>query len=255
MLPYMEQKKDELFKYDFENFSFPAHFHSGLEILYVTSGEIELTVGSSVFPVQKDFLALIFPGLVHSYSSPASFNNGKIIIIGQRLLSEYSTEFSDFYPKNPVLDFFHPDCLTAFLALCELIHSEERTQKAYASVFAARVLPSLTLFPRSNPDDKLLYSLIRYMERHFTENISLSDVADALYTSKYNVSRAFSGSVKMNFNDYLNALRVNRALHLLKTTSSSISQIAMDCGFSSIRTFNRAFKKQTGHTPGKMRGR
>lgn len=84
-------------------------------------------------------------------------------------------------------------------------------------------------------------------------DITLSSVADALHISRYYASHLFS-ELEVGFNEYINSLRITGACERLKNTKLSISEIAYEVGFGSIRTFNRAFLKVSGMTPRQYRG-
>ena len=53
----------------------------------------------------------------------------------------------------------------------------------------------------------------------------------------------------MTFSMYLNHIRVNKAIDLIQNTDLSMTEIAMNCGFETIRNFNRVFKEIMGCTP------
>ena len=75
------------------------------------------------------------------------------------------------------------------------------------------------------------------MASHFTqEDISLTKMAQDLGYSPYALSRVFSGTFHTNFNQYLNDLRLNLALNLLENSEESITELAMESGFASMRT-------------------
>ena len=81
--------------------------------------------------------------------------------------------------------------------------------------------------------------------------LSLSQLAIALRSNKNNVSKAINYSGK-NFNDFINELRVNEIIFQLKKgrhKERTLLSIALDSGFNSKATFNRAFKKTTGFSP------
>ncbi len=252
MLPFMEQKNTDLFLYSYRNFSFPAHFHDGLEIIYALGGTVTLNVEGENYPVAQGKLGVVLPGQIHSYDAPPqTANEGRIILLGQRLLGEYYPDLSGRSLEEPVftLEELHPHCKSAVETLVMSGGEDVRLQKAYASLFLCRFLPSARLTDTGHGGDPLLYSLVRYMGDHFRENIGLGDVAAALYVSKYHLSRLFSQSLKMNFNSYLNSLRVNAAIGLMDSADLAITKIAYEVGFGNVRTFNRAFLKETGVTP------
>ncbi len=252
MLPFLEHKDTDLFLYSYKNFSFPSHFHSGLELICAAEGSITLTVGGSDWEVPQNGLGVVLPGQIHSYRTPAeTANSGGIILLGQRLLGEYDGEFSGKSLKKPVfrLKDLHPHCAVAIETLLRSGGESLRLQKAYARLFLCRFLPEADFAAGGGQDDPLLYSLVKYMSDHYRESISLGQAAEALYVNKYHLSRLFSGAMKMNFNDYLNSLRINAAVQLLDSTDLPVTKIAYEVGFGNVRTFNRAFLKQVGAPP------
>ena len=77
--------------------------------------------------------------------------------------------------------------------------------------------------------------------------------AKDLGVSKYVLSRLFSKTFHRNFNQYLNDARLNYACHRLENTSDSITNICLDSGFESQRTFNRVFKERYKISPSDYR--
>ena len=72
--------------------------------------------------------------------------------------------------------------------------------------------------------------------------------------SPFQLSRLCNQKIGMGFNAYLNFLRITTAKRLLLYTNQSVAQIAKDCGFETVRTFNRAFREITGgQTPSSYR--
>ena len=88
-------------------------------------------------------------------------------------------------------------------------------------------------------------------ERLFLDaNLSLQKIAQLLKVSTVKVSQTLNEYRNTNFNDFINAYRITAAKQMIETQSDfTFEAIAMDCGFNSKSTFNRAFKKQTSTTP------
>jgi AraC-like DNA-binding protein len=87
------------------------------------------------------------------------------------------------------------------------------------------------------------------------EDISLPKLSELLGEPLHDVSRAINQEIGLNFNDMVNQYRIRDARQFLQTESreDKILCVALDCGFKSIATFNRAFKKYTGTTPSEFR--
>lgn len=83
-------------------------------------------------------------------------------------------------------------------------------------------------------------------------NLILGDLADLLNTNRSVISKVINQEFKVNFNDFVNERRVEAVREKLKKgehNTNTLLGIALDCGFNSKTTFNRAFKKHTGLTP------
>ena len=83
-------------------------------------------------------------------------------------------------------------------------------------------------------------------------NLTLTDLANLLKTNRNIISKVINQEFKVNFNDFVNEKRAAAVIEKLKHgehTNNTLLAIALDCGFNSKTTFNRAFKKHTGATP------
>lgn len=97
--------------------------------------------------------------------------------------------------------------------------------------------------------------LLRYMQTnkpYLEAELSLSDLAKQLKTNTSVLSKVINDGTGRNFNDFINAYRVQEVIIKLKAgeqQTQTLLGIAYDCGFNSKATFNRAFKKVTTKTP------
>lgn len=92
------------------------------------------------------------------------------------------------------------------------------------------------------------YRIAEYINNHFVEDINVSSIADALCIGRGTVSDIFSKYAEVSINSYINSLRINHSNKLLES-GSNISNAAFESGFSSLRTFNYAYKREMGVTP------
>jgi AraC-like DNA-binding protein len=96
---------------------------------------------------------------------------------------------------------------------------------------------------------------MRYLFRHFREDVTLAELAEKSGYSPNYFSHLFHESCGIRFVDFLTQLRLNYARTMLLTSSLPVSQIAQVSGFSSQSNFFRAFRKQTGLSPLEYRAR
>ena len=95
----------------------------------------------------------------------------------------------------------------------------------------------------------------QYLDGHFTEDISLTELAQKVQMSPSSLSRYFKQTYGENLSSYLISLRLERASRQLVDTTERIADIARSCGFNNLSNFNRMFKTNKGLTPKDFRAR
>lgn len=100
---------------------------------------------------------------------------------------------------------------------------------------------------------RYIEDLLLFVREHCYSELTLKMLADHVGLTESYCSKYFKQNVGSSFLDYVTTRRVSHAQRLLKYTDYSITEIIEMSGFSSIQTFNRVFKKQTGMTPTEYR--
>lgn len=95
--------------------------------------------------------------------------------------------------------------------------------------------------------------LVKYMNKNFSEQITLHGSARMLNMSESHLSRIFVKNTGFGFAEYLHILRMEHGKLLLETTEKAVQQVASDCGFNDSNYFSTAFKKETGYSPKQYR--
>jgi AraC-like DNA-binding protein len=93
----------------------------------------------------------------------------------------------------------------------------------------------------------------QYIHQHYAEPLSLSLIADYVYTNPSYLSRIFKEQTGIALSGYLNQVRITNVKQLLVDTDELVVDIAISCGFNYISHFNRVFKELTGVTPKQYR--
>ncbi|MCD8053874.1 MAG: AraC family transcriptional regulator [Lachnospiraceae bacterium] len=93
-----------------------------------------------------------------------------------------------------------------------------------------------------------------YIADHYSDgNLSLNEVSEAIGISAPYLSGVFNEINRGSFSSYLKNYRITQARNFLEQTTHSVAEIGYKCGFNSAQSFSRAFKKETGFSPGKYR--
>lgn len=237
--------------YHVNNYTFTPHLHNQIEIVYVVSGSCSMTINETTYTAAAGNFILIFPYEIHSFYQPLDCE-----LIVQTFNPDYSPvliPFLDKYiPATHILESIPSDCLQAILKAEEYFISQADPQiiRAYVSLFMSFLYQKIYFIPISegNQND-IIYTLLIYINQHFSEHLSLEILAHELNVSKYYISRIFTKKLKISFPDYLNSLRLEYAIELLINSDSPIYNIAFECGFDCERTFYRVFKKHMNMTP------
>ena len=108
-----------------------------------------------------------------------------------------------------------------------------------------------TELPRHSRRIRYLKQVLTYLEQHYTEPITLEDMAQAAHMSPKYFCRFFRQMTRRTPIDYLNYYRVECASQELSTTEKSVTEVALDCGFNDVSYFIKIFRRHKGVSPGK----
>ena len=92
-----------------------------------------------------------------------------------------------------------------------------------------------------------------YIRENYFKPISLGEISKIAKMSPYSFSRYFKKNCGAGFVEYLNRVRTNKALYLLRETEYQVHDIAIECGFAGISNFNKQFRKTEGVSPSDYR--
>ena len=104
--------------------------------------------------------------------------------------------------------------------------------------------------------NRKLDACINNKKPHLQPGLTLADLAKMLSISPHNLSQLLNETRNMSFFNFINDLRVEEAMNMLKSPDGKnllIAAVAMDSGFSSLSSFNKAFKTKTGMRPKEFR--
>ena len=101
---------------------------------------------------------------------------------------------------------------------------------------------------------QLQQGILQWLEENFSRpELNVAMVADHFGISKKYVSQFLKDQTGKSYNEYLEELRLNHAMNLLRTSDLSITEIAINCGFSTQNTFYKAFRRRFELSPSAVR--
>lgn len=226
------------------NFNFPHHMHQCFEFIISLEGKMTVFVGTTKYEISKGEGVLIFPNQMHSLAS--SENKHMLCIFSPKLVAAY---YSRYAKSLPLSNKFCPpqSLIDTFLTLNE---NTSFLQKKGVLYLLCDAFDSHAKYIDGNQENKdLLQKILEFIEANYKEDCSLEDLSNSLGYSYVYLSRYFKKMVGMSFNSYVNIYRLNYACYLLNNSNENILNIAIECGYKSIRSFNRNFKNHFGISP------
>lgn len=243
-----------------------VHWHDFYELVYVCDGTATHLLNGSGHPLHPGSMVLLTPADFHEFEStsrqPLTCYN---VVVNPSVVER---ELEDLLPYGVswapgVLD----DGATAEPDFRRLWHESSGGQLAAAPVMTALLRCILVEVARlragagdgdgetndagAAPDD--VRRAIRYVERHFREPITLSEVAAEARLSPNYLSERFRQVTGTPFQAYLQQLRLRFARSLLASTRLGVTEICHAAGFNSPSHFGRAYRRRYGETPSAAR--
>lgn len=252
--------------------SFPTHWHNFMELMVPLGDDYQITVGSNEYHLNKNQFAIIPPRTLHSVVRAKNcptliiqFSNqllpqlhdfilNRQLFCGQTILD--SSEFT-FYDEKPleillkIKDSFYGEGLFRELSMYESLLHFFILVGNYNNRIRNELTASRT--PQQRAYDQKFDSIALYLREHYTSSLSLEEVASFAGFSKYHFSRIFRDHFQMNFPEYITSLRISKSMELLEDPDLSVMDVASLSGFSSLVSFNRAFKLLNQCTPSQFR--
>lgn len=236
------------------NINFIHHLHKEYEAVFVLDGELTFFLGDKEYRLQGGDFALSPVNSIHGYKSENS--TCYIMVFSPSYVPQVNSILKHKQFSEPVIDSHK---LSGEIPA--IVHSlyDGKTKSRFVvkgllyQLFGELMAINLLVDVDPSLHDDLLKQAIEMITENYHENFSLDAIAEHLNISKYYLSRIFNKKLNCSIPDYCNWLKIEDAKHLLNNSESSILDISLNCGFDSLRTFNRVFKKITQKTPGEYR--
>lgn len=226
-----------------------SHTHPKAQILYTLSGTLHIQSGEENFFVPEKHVAWIPANMEHDLSTN---NRQASLVIFYPSFCDGKQDFS-VYACNGII----AENIRFLASQGSMIRKEQNPDLYHYALCFFRLLPSMSpnrgirLRTVIRPNDDRLGPVLNYMRAHACEELRIEQVAHEFGFSVRNLSRLLNRS-GIRFSNYLNTLRITRAIEMFADRNRTIQETAFETGFSTPGNFNRVFKQVTGTTPGEF---
>lgn len=269
----LQWPRDNIFLYTYahELYNYRYHWHdSDYEIDIVLKGRAEFCRGQKTFLLEEDDIIFTNPGIWHASFSREENSKALVLRFSDKVFrnllkpeerfnfyipaSDASTRQDSIYRKiryyaakllqsaSQSGSFQNLDSRAAFEMLLSTVcsHEDKEVVRSY------------------DPNERNMETvkrLLRYIDDHFAEKLSLEDLANYTQYNRTYVSTLFKNTIGINFHEYLTRVRLSHAIFQLAVTDKSMTQIALDCGFPDLKIFNQRFRDIFHYLPTEYRQR
>lgn len=258
---------------DFPHFTYPWHFHSEFEIVYVLKSSGKRFVADSIESFQEGDITLMGSYLPHFWKSdiPGDVDTGnRVNAIVVQFHKDFFREEINSYPE------FH--------RISELMKRAERGIH-FSKMSGEKIGKMLKRMLKLNGLERMLYfiklmdtmarienyrilaskaylledhkelnnrldKIMHFINTNYQRKITQEEIANKIGMTTAAFCRYFKEKTGKGFIFFINEMRIGYACKLLIENHLSISQVCFECGFNNISNFNRIFKRQTSYTPG-----
>ncbi len=246
--------KQEIIFYPTHSLDYPAHIHEDIELVYVLRGGGTAYCDGKRYTLSERSFFLVFPNQVHHYTDCVGGDYILLILKPHHLLGNHEI-YRKGFPTSAMQQVDSEDTAASLLhtALREYDgNSGDLILQALLTAFFEKLIGHYDIAGGTVSSDTV-WRILQYCSTHFKEEISVTDVAEELGLSNSTVSHIFGQRLGVRFNDHIHALRLSEAVQLLHNKHYSVTDVSAMAGFPTIRTFNRAFRKQYGMSPSAYR--
>lgn len=245
-----------------------THWHEEAELTLIIKGKGTYQIDLVDYEVKEGDILFVPPLLLHSISVEEDEEIlSETYVFHMNFLGGNATDICSTRYLTPVMnqEFFMPCLLTRehpvyaslekiFRQITSLYDNEVFGYELALKSLFLQAMFLLIQYSRKNVSlsrgsSEKLKSVLDYIELHYSETIFVSDLARLCYFSEYHFMRFFKKHMSMTCVEYINNLRLQKAVELFEQGETSILEVSLSVGFRNLSYFHRAFKKKYHMTP------
>lgn len=228
-----------------------SHWHMEHELIACREGSAQVMLDDTMFNITQQQCIFCHSGRVH-YISASPDSLLLVCLFNEKM---YDPITSPFALENPVFE----DRYGILPKLSEIRHELQNQPIFFECRTEAMIGEILVDVFRGEPLRKAQWQfsdvitrykqLLNYIDLEY-EHITYRNAVQFMNMSDAYFSRYFKRQAGMTFSQYLNVVRIEKAVQLLDSAPTmKITDVMLRCGFNTIRSFNRVFREVTGFTP------
>ncbi|WP_300564167.1 AraC family transcriptional regulator [uncultured Acetatifactor sp.] len=239
---------------------FNQHWHEHIELHYVLEGRTTLRLGQREIPAREGNLVVVNSNELHAGYCDGTHMRVLVIIFD---MGDFYKELAD---KNVIFQSLveRDETIDAIMSAIQKEYSEQRIgyrlickgELLHLIVHLAREYAAEVLTERESDSRKRrlerLNTVLDYIQSNYTKQISNRELADIIHLSEDRFNHLFKESMGMPPLQYMNEVRMKKAMNLLKRKEGTVVEIADSVGFTDYNHFGRQFRRYYGCAPSEI---
>lgn len=244
------ERTNKIFLRSYRNDYCLFQFHSQIELYFVDEGEMEMLVAGQSATLTAGDISVALGFDTHAYKTPNS-SRSRVLLIPQYMAEQFTRATAGRRFESPFIrSGALADELRGYLTAIQNGGIGNVKQNGYIQLILGALLDNLTLVESDRLGDTELASrILFYIDENYMNRITPATVASHFGYNQSYISRYFKSSFGITLGEYINAVRLRSAARLIGEGRHDITYCAMESGFSSMRTFYRAFLAEFGTSP------
>ncbi|WP_027093931.1 AraC family transcriptional regulator [Cohnella thermotolerans] len=245
------------------NWNFPSHKHDDLhEILAVCDGKGVFTIGGTTYSVGKGDILVYNKGVLHEEHS-SSESPLLMYYCGFSFPSVVHSSDDWVIPPDQEPVIRSSRFFSEIAALMKMLFDEASVKEEGHEIISHYLLNSILILIRrtlqsqnhikDQESNSLAVHIKDYIDKNFTQNISLKELGKQFHVNPYYISHVFKGKYNISPINYSIHRRIGEATKLLVSTEMKVWEIAKILGYDNPNYFSIMFKKITGQSPNQFR--
>ncbi len=268
---------------ELKDFIYPSHWHEYYELFVILKGNVSIVIDGYAMDAQEGDIVLLDPERIHSFPSSNPQTSIRFFHFAQSFFAKEdhvlaSVDYRSVFKQKPIIhampqsgeDDSNKTLYTHIFASLNFLFDEyKKKNKGWQIAIKSELYRIFLLYIRTDmaynvnayPRKILPITTEERFERVFllinqnfhNTDLNLNRAAEEAALSRFHFSRFFKQRTGQSFYTFLSSVRLSHAKEMLLKTDLSVIDVAGNCGFSSLSTFFRVFKAETGYTPSQYR--
>lgn len=255
-----------------------THYHNEyIEILYTETGDFSIMIDGNVYDTEPGSIFIIKPGETHATRKVSDDPNARLMCLrfipeilytGKPNISEFDYTLPQIFDFWGINHYLSPDVVAKNNISGEFAYLKQEEKARDFSYILTMRSSAIRIFAQilrywhqasvtnTHQINYAVMNMLQQIKDYVDENyqtVTLHNVSKELNLSYSYLSRLFNRYMDMSFNDYVNLVRINHSVKALSTTERTITDIALEFGFSSPSHYIQTFRKFKNISPNKFR--